>query len=168
MAYKWHIHNRHFLASAPWKPRTCPRYYASVLQVAEQLVRFQSETDGFPTVFSPLIFRPAAKRSFPSPTGIGLESQLGVVDCPTRWSLWYGYLDFYVDHLFRYPDDLRNIVQQCANLGGAITSTYIGIAMWKIKIIYSVLYFLTVALTHQSVIRMSLILTLKISIFPAM
>ena len=37
-----------------------------------------------------------------------------LVDCPTSWSLWYGYLDFYVDHLFRYPDDLRNIVQQCA------------------------------------------------------
>ena len=37
-----------------------------------------------------------------------------IVDCPTRWSLWYWYLDFCVDHLFRYPDDLRNIVQQCA------------------------------------------------------
>ena len=23
-----------------------------------------------------------------------------VVDCPTRWSLWYWYLDFYVDHLY--------------------------------------------------------------------
>ena len=23
----------------------------------------------------------------------------GLVDCPTRWSLWYRYLDFYVDHL---------------------------------------------------------------------
>ena len=23
-----------------------------------------------------------------------------LVDCPTRWSLWYGYLDFYVDHLY--------------------------------------------------------------------
>ena len=39
-----------------------------------------------------------------------------LVDCPTSWSLWYGYLDFYVDHLFRYPDDLRNIVQQCARV----------------------------------------------------
>ena len=28
-------------------------------------------------------------------------------------------MDFYVDHLFRYPDDLRNIVQQCAKLKGA-------------------------------------------------
>ena len=29
------------------------------------------------------------------------EVQVGerIVDCPTRWSLWYWYLDFYVDHL---------------------------------------------------------------------
>ena len=25
---------------------------------------------------------------------------LYVVDCRTRWSLWYSYLDFYIDHLF--------------------------------------------------------------------
>ena len=30
---------------------------------------------------------------------------------PVWWSLWYWYLDFYVDLLFRWP---RNIVQQCA------------------------------------------------------
>ena len=113
-------------------------------------------------------FQACAKGLCAVSAGLLLTDRTPLVDCPTRWSLWYGYLDFYVDHLFRYPDDLRNIVQQCANLGGAITSTYIGIAMWKIKIIYSVLYFLTVALTHQSVIRVSLILTLKISIFPAM
>ena len=23
-----------------------------------------------------------------------------LVDCPTRWSLWYWYMDFYVDHLY--------------------------------------------------------------------
>ena len=23
-----------------------------------------------------------------------------VVDCPARWSLWYWYMDFYVDHLY--------------------------------------------------------------------
>ena len=23
-----------------------------------------------------------------------------IVDCPTRWSLWYWYFDFYVDHLY--------------------------------------------------------------------
>ena len=45
---------------------------------------------------------------------VGTTTPSTLVDCPTRWSLWYGYLDFYVDHLFRYPDDLRNIVQQCA------------------------------------------------------
>ena len=27
------------------------------------------------------------------------------VDCPTRWSLWYWYLDFYVDHIFPNPND---------------------------------------------------------------
>ena len=51
-------------------------------------------------------------------TWIGFVGWFGVpvldilVDCPTRWSLWYWYLDFYVDHLFRYPNDRE--VQQCA------------------------------------------------------
>ena len=31
-------------------------------------------------------------------TALHLSSDL--VDCPTRWSLWYWYLDFYVDHLY--------------------------------------------------------------------
>ena len=31
-------------------------------------------------------------------TELHLSSDL--VDCPTRWSLWYWYLDFYVDHLY--------------------------------------------------------------------
>ena len=37
---------------------TSPRYYA--FSLAEQLVRFQCETDGFPTVWPPLIFSTAA------------------------------------------------------------------------------------------------------------
>ena len=40
------------------------------------------------------------------------QSLILLVDCPTRWSLWYWYLDLYVDHLFRYPNDRE--VQQCA------------------------------------------------------
>ena len=35
-----------------------------------------------------------------------------LVDCPTRWSLWYWYLDFYV--YISLPKWPRNIVQQCA------------------------------------------------------
>ena len=38
-----------------------------------------------------------------------------LVDCPSRWSLWYWYLYFCRSSIFRYPDDMRNIVQQCAS-----------------------------------------------------
>ena len=27
-----------------------------------------------------------------------IQQHMGLVDCPTRWSLWYWYWDFYVDH----------------------------------------------------------------------
>ena len=30
------------------------------------------------------------------------QSWIPIVDCPTRWSLWYWYLDFYVYHLYLY------------------------------------------------------------------
>ena len=62
-------------------------------------------------VFDPLIFW--EKHSFhtlwppPPPAwytslesyGSHLSDCLALVDCPTRWSLWYWYWDFYVDHL---------------------------------------------------------------------
>ena len=47
-----------------------------------------------------------------------VESCCRLVDCPTRWSLWYWYLDFCVDHQFntQWP---RNIAQQCASCRSA-------------------------------------------------
>ena len=46
--------------------------------------------------------------------GLGLKrkSEAHVVDCPTRWSLWYWYWD--VDHLYFNTQWPRNIAQQCA------------------------------------------------------
>ena len=37
------------------------------------------------------------KRPSFSPLSRNLAAKQGLADCPTRWSLWYWYLDFYVD-----------------------------------------------------------------------
>ena len=49
---------------------------------------------------------------------------LDLVSCPTRWSLWYWYLDIYVDHPYISKSKWqRNIVQQCATTLSTSSST---------------------------------------------
>ena len=45
---------------------------------------------------------------------ISLDDRDDVVSRPTRWSLWYWYLDVYVDHIYISKSKWqRNIVQWC-------------------------------------------------------
>ena len=51
-------------------------------------------------------------------------SNIGVVDCPTRWSpfdIWICRSSIYIS-IPRWP---RNIAQQCANIGGTRNPTYL-------------------------------------------
>ena len=46
-----------------------------------------------------------------------------VVSRPTRWSLWYWYLDVYVDHLYISKSKWqRDIVQRCASQAGTLSA----------------------------------------------
>ena len=82
-----------------------------------------AENSTNPGLFFPLLRNPRSKMSFGNTLSVGLSrksyfefhwpiavlslviwSGQCIVDCPTRWSLWYWYLDFYVDHLVRYPN----------------------------------------------------------------
>ena len=49
-----------------------------------------------------------------------------LADCPTRWSLWYWYLDFYVDHLHISTTQLASCppCQPCPQLPGALSSSF--------------------------------------------